>query len=281
MSEDGPPRLRKPGNNTKKKDSTSKLGKASADIKEKIGSLKLKNGENSFSSKVNSLKSKKSSTDKQENGGPTRLRVPHTESSEKSHSNNLKKNIPKILGKKSIVGIIGIIILIILVVTTAMWFMGDNKAITNQSNNTTTQMNTLQNHFDNGNISFDYPEGWNVTNNTNQASLIVTVTDDENNSFSVFKEDLLTQNFTYRVASWRSNILANGMIYYEGDLTIDNTTAYELEANYKPDDKVFTTRGIAFQKNNSAYFVIFVFDKPLLDYKNEMDTVINSFHVNT
>ena len=281
MSEDGPPRLRKPEKNSQKKDSSSKLGKASADIKEKVGSLKLTKGENSIASKVNSLKSKKITNDKQGNGGPTRLRVPHSESKEKFGSDNLKKTIPKILGKKSIVGIIGIIILIILVVSAAMWVIGNNKTITNQSNNTPTQMNTLKNHFDNGNISFNYPEGWNVTNNANQASLIVTVTDDENNSFSVFKEDLLTQNFTYRVASWRSNILANGMIYYEGDLTIDNTTAYELEANYKPNDKVFTTRGIAFQKNNSAYFVIFVFDKPLLDYKNEMDTVINSFHVNT
>ncbi|EKQ51837.1 MAG: hypothetical protein B655_2090 [Methanobacterium sp. Maddingley MBC34] len=281
MSEDGPPRLRKPGNNTKKKDSSSKLGKASTDIKEKVGSLKLTKGKNSISSKVDSLKSKKNSNGKQGNGGPTRLRLPQTESEENFNYDNLKKNIPKILRKKSIVGIIGLIILIILVASAAMWVIGDNKTTTNQSNNTTTQMNTLKNHFDNGNISFNYPEGWNVTNTANQTSLIVTVTDDENNSFSVFKEDLLTQNFTYRVASWRSNILANGMIYYEGDLTIDNTTAYELEANYKPNDKVFTTRGIAFQKNTSAYFVIFVFDKPLLDYKNEMDTVINSFHVNT
>jgi hypothetical protein len=280
LSEDGPPRLRKSGNNTKKKDSSSKLGKASADIKEKVGSLKLKEGKNSITSKVNSLKTKKLDNGKRGNEGPTRLRVPHTESQEKFSSDDLKKNIPKILGKKSFIGIIGIIILIILVVSAAMWVIGDNKTTTNQSNNSTTHMNTLKNHFNNSNISFDYPEGWNVTNATNQATLIVTVTDDENNSFSVFKEDLLTQNFTYRVASWRSNILAKGMIYYEGDLTIDNTTAYELEANYKPNDKVFTTRGIAFQKNNSAYFVIFVFDKPLLDYKNEMDTVINSFHVN-
>lgn len=256
------------------------MGKASADIKEKIGSLKLKNGENSFSSKVNSLKSQKNSDDKQGNGGPTRLRVPHTESEEKLNSNNLKKTIPKILRKRSVLGIIGIIILIILVVTTAMWFMSDHKAVTNQSNNNSTQMNTLKNHFNNGNISFDYPEGWNITNVTNQSSMVVTVTHDENNSFSVFKEDLGTQNFTYRVSEWRSNILKNGMIYYEGDLTIDNITAYELEANYKPKDKVFTTRGIAFQKNNTAYFVIFVFDQALLDYKNEMDKVINSFHVN-
>ncbi len=279
MSEDGPPRLRKPGNGARKKDASSKLGKASADFKEKVGSLKLKKGETSITSKVNSLKSRKNSRDRNGNETPTKLRIPHSESSEKFSFDGLKYKIPPILGKKSFLSIIGIIILIILAVSTAMWVMDDKKTITNQSNNTTTQMNTLKNHYNNGNISFDYPEGWNVSNST-QAPLIVTVTHDENNSFSVFKEDLGTQNFTYRVASWRSNIIANGMIYYEGDLTIDNTTAYELEANYKPDNKVFTTRGIAFQKNNSAYFVIFVFDKPLLDYKNEMDKVINSFHVN-
>ena len=69
------------------------------------------------------------------------------------------------------------------------------------------------------------------------------------------------------------------MIYYEGDMTVDNSTAYELMANYKPGDKVYTTRGIAFRKNNTVYFIIFVFDRPLLDFKNEMDKVINSFHV--
>ena len=118
------------------------------------------------------------------------------------------------------------------------------------------------------------------SNNSNsQYTLITTVSKNENNSFSIFRQALGNHNFTYLVASWRSNILKNGMIYYEGDLTIDNTTAYELEANYKPSDKVFTTRGIAFRKNESVYFIIFVFDRPLLDYKNEMDKVINSFHV--
>nr|WP_243687643.1 hypothetical protein [Methanobacterium formicicum] len=41
MSEDGPPRLRRPENGNGKRDS-SKLGKARADIKEKVSSLKLK-----------------------------------------------------------------------------------------------------------------------------------------------------------------------------------------------------------------------------------------------
>ncbi|MDO5835002.1 MAG: hypothetical protein Q4P17_00680 [Methanobacterium sp.] len=277
MSEDGPPRLRKPEKSTRKTDASSKLVKASADIKEKVGSFNLKKGESTITNKVNSLKSKKTVRGKDRDGGPIKLRVPPSESEKKLRS-SLKENIPKILREKSFLSIVGVIILIILVVSTAMLFIGDKQIITSQ-NNTTHEAQPLKNHYNNGNISFDYPEGWNVSNGT-QPPLIVTVSHDENNSFSVFKEDLGTQNFTYKVAAWRSNILANGMIYYEGDLTIDNTTAYELEANYKPGDKVFATRGIAFQKNNSVYFLIFVFDKALIDYKYEMDKVINSFHVN-
>ncbi len=279
MSEDGPPRLRKPENGANKRDTSSKLVKARADIKEKVGSFKLKKGESSITNKVNSLKTKKTVREINRNGSPTKLRIPKSDSQEKFRFEGFKENIPNILRQKRLMSIIGIVILIILVVSTAMWAMGDKKTITLPSNNTTQQVDTPKNHYNNGNISFDYPEGWNVSNST-EAPMIVTVAHDENNSFSVFKEDLGTQNFTYKVASWRSNILSNGMIYYEGDLTIDNTTAYELEANYKPADKVFTTRGIAFQKNNTAYFLIFVFDKALIDYKYEMDKVINSFHVN-
>jgi hypothetical protein len=277
LSEDGPPRLRKPEKGTRKKDASSKLGKASADIKEKVGSFNLKKGESSITNKVNSFKSKKSFRSEDRDGSPTKLRVPQSEPKQKFNF-GFEEKIPKVLREKSFLSIIGVIILIILVVSTAILFIGD-KQISTSPNNTTQQVGPLKNHYNDGNISFDYPEGWNVSNNQ-QAPLIVTVAHDENNSFSVFKEDLGTQNFTYRVAAWRSNILAKGMIYYEGDLTIDNTTAYELEANYKPGDKVFATRGIAFQKNNSLYFLIFVFDKALIDYKYEMDKVINSFHVN-
>lgn len=277
MSEDGPPRLRRPENGNGKRDS-SKLGKARADIKEKVSSLKLKKGETSLSSKVSSFKPNKISTGKHEKEGPRKLRVPHTQADKKSSSKDIRTKFLKTIGQKPIWSIIGIIILIILVAGTALWITGD-KNQTNISNNTTQHVVNSTNHYNNGNISFDYPAGWNVTNGTS-SSLIVSVSQDENNSFSIFQEELLTRNFTYRVAKWRSNVLEKGIIYYEGDLTIDNVTAYELEANYKPGDKVFTTRGIALQKNNTAYFIIFVFDKALLDYKSEMDTVINSFHVN-
>jgi hypothetical protein len=283
LSENGPPKLRKPGTNNEKKGDSRKFKKPdTTHIREKLGSLNIKKQETSLKNKVSSFKSKsKGKEDKKE--GPLKIRRTPSEPQNKSRSNKLKKDSARILSERPILSIIGIVILIILVVSVAMWAVADKKPAFNQSNNTTNQTNMQKNHFYDGNISFDYPEGWNVTNSTDssssQSTLIVTVSKDENNSFSVFKESLGTQNFTYRVASWRSNILQNGMIYYEGDLTIDNTTAYELEANYKPSDKVFTTRGIAFQKNNTAYFLIFVFDHPLLDYKNEMDKVINSFHV--
>ncbi|BDZ71901.1 PsbP-related protein [Methanobacterium petrolearium] len=179
-------------------------------------------------------------------------------------------------------GIIGLIILIIIIATAAMWAM-DDKNIKNPSNNTSNQTNITKNHYSDGNISFDYPEGWDVTPNnitsSSQFNLIVTVSKDENNSLSIFKEELGTQNFTYSVASWRANVIQNGMIYYEGDLTVDNCTAYEFMANYKPEDKVYTIRGIAFQKNRTGYYLMFVFDNALLNYKTEMDKVINSFHV--
>ena len=105
-------------------------------------------------------------------------------------------------------------------------------------------------------ISLDYPEGWNITGKVMTLKvdrLLVTVSKDENNSVSIFREELGTHNFTHRVAAWRSNILKNGMIYYEGSITVDNQTAYEFMANYKPSDKVYATRGIALQK--IIYFI--------------------------
>lgn len=280
MSENGPPRLRRPGTDEEKKEGSRKFKKPDTQIREKISSLNLKKTENDIKSKVSSLKTKTKGK-KEEKKGPLKIKNP--DGASKKESNNITNQATELFRKKPLLSIIAIIILIILIVSVAIWAVGDKKPTFNPSNNTNNQTNIQPNHFNNGIISFDYPDGWNVTNNSNsstsQSKVLVTVSKDENNSFSVISEQLGTQNFTYRVASWRSNILKNGIIYYEGDLTVDNVTAYELEANYKPSDKVFTTRGIAFQKNNTAYFLIFVFDHPLLDYKNEMDKVINSFHV--
>ncbi len=279
MSEDGPPKLRKPGTRDGEKKGSGKFKNAETNIREKLGSLKFKKPETDIKNKVNSLKSKSNEPKKE---GPRKLGKPVAEPSAKSRSDRLKKDTAQLVRGKPLLSIIGLIIIIIMVVTVAIWAVGD-KTATTQTNNTTNSPPIIKDHYSDGNVSFNYPEGWNVTNVSNssnsQYSFIVTVAKDQNNSFTVFKEALGTQNFTYRVSQWRSNILQNGMIYYEGDLNIDNNTAYEFEANYKPGDKIFATRGIAFQKNGTVYYLIFVFDESLLDYKNEMDKVINSFHV--
>lgn len=280
MSENGPPKLRKPGTDHGKKGGSRKFKKAETNIRERLVSIKFKKPETAIKTKVSSLKSK--SHGNKENDGPLKLKTPATGSPEKSRTDDLKKNAKKTVSENPLLSIVAAIVLIIIIISVALWATGD-KPVINQTNNTPNNQTILQTHYSDGNISFDYPEGWNVTNksgdSTSQYKLIVTVSKNQNNSFTVFKQDLGLKNFTYLVAAWRSNILKNGMIYYEGDLTIDNTTAYELEANYKPGNTVFTTRGIAFKKNNTAYFIIFVFDDPLLDYKDEMDKVINSFHV--
>lgn len=149
----------------------------------------------------------------------------------------------------------------------------------NQVVNTVNLTNTTKNHYDDKNMSFDYPDGWNISKDKVTAPLVVTVAKDKNNSLSVFKENLGTKTFVDRMSEWRSNINSQGSINYEGNLTIDGAAAYDVEATYKNTNGTFNSRGIGFQKNGTAYFIIFVFNKSLLMYKNDMETVINSFHV--
>lgn len=149
----------------------------------------------------------------------------------------------------------------------------------NQTVNTTNLTNVTKNHYDDKNMSFDYPDGWNISKDKVTPPLVVTVAKDENNSLSVFRETLGTKNFIDRLREWRSNINSQGNINYEGNLTIDGLTAYDVEATYKNSNGTYNSRGIGFEKNGTAYFIVFVFNKSLLMYKNEMDTVINSFHV--
>jgi len=134
------------------------------------------------------------------------------------------------------------------------------------------------NHFNNGKISFDYPLEWNASSETT-APIIVTIGEDEYNSFSVLSENMGSTSFAERILQWRQNILQSGQITSEGNITVDNTKGYEIEAIYKVNNTTYNTRGIAIAKNNTVYFIMFIFNKSLLDYKDEMDQVINSFHV--
>lgn len=277
MSEDRPPKLRKPETGDQKRKSSRKFSKSETKIRDKLDSLDLKKKGASITSKVSSLKS----TSKEKKDGPAKLGKSEKET-KKSRSDIFKTDLSQILRKNPILLIISLIILIIIVVTVVMWPVSDITG-QNQTNNITNPVKSPKNHFSDGIISLDYPKGWNVTgkgdDTKSKSALLVTVSKDDNNSVSVFREELGTRNFTNRVAAWRSNILKNGIIYYEGTITVDNQTAYEFMANYKPSDKVYAARGIALQKNNILYFIIFIFDRPLVEYSAEMDKVINSFKV--
>jgi hypothetical protein len=249
-----------------------------SDKSKKTNPLKLRRGDKP--KKEGSIKLKKLSAlireDKPKKEGSIKLNKPGTDNSSKLGSYNWKRLANNLGKKKSFLAILGIIFLIGAV---AIWAGDYKKPTLNKNKNTTTNFTTLKNHFDNGVISFDYPKGWNITANA-QPPLIVTVEQNENNSFSVLSENLENSNFTQKVLEWKTNLQKNGMIYYEGITTVDGSDAYEIQGNYKPGNKIYSTRGIALVRDQTAYFIFFIFDKPLLDYKNEMDLVINSFHVN-
>ena len=234
--------------------------------------LKLRKGDKSKKTIPLKLRRK----DKTKKEGPIKLQKPGTKDSNKLNISKWTSLVKKIGKNKSFLSIFGIIILIAVVAIGA----GDyKKPSLNQNKNAITNITGPTNHYDNGVVSFDYPKGWNITSNP-QPPLIVTVEQNENNSFSVLSENLEYSNFTQKVLEWKTNLQKNGMIYYEGITSVDGSDAYEIQGNYKPGNKIYSTRGIALVRGQTAYFIIFIFDKPLLDYKKEMDIVINSFHIN-
>lgn len=189
--------------------------------------------------------------------------------------NVVKENLIK-SDKKTLLGIIGIIVIIVAI---ALWMGSDEQTTTQKGNNTTNPGTPVKNHFDNGNISFDYPDGWNSSTEKATAPVVVTVLKNGNNSFSVLTEKLGNKNFTDRIIEWRQSVMDGGDIYYEGWTTMDGSRAYVIEATYKTQSVTYNTRGVAIEKYNTAYFIIFIFNTSLLDYKDDMELVINSFHV--
>lgn len=188
-------------------------------------------------------------------------------------SDKLQK-IPGIKDKRIVLGVL----LIIFICVVGLLAINSFNTTHNATNNTTNITSPPVNHFENGLISFDYPEGWNVTNGT-KAPVVVTVAKNENNSFVVMNEDLGNLTFQDRMSQWRENIMQTGAITYEGNITIDNSTGYNIEFAHKVNNTTFNARGVAVSKNTTIYFVMFIFDSSPLDYKDEMDLVINSFHI--
>lgn len=247
-----------------KKDGPPKLGKADSDNSKKFNLENLKG-------KAIEIKVKNPSGN--DGPRPPKLGKPYAED---SYLSKLKSKFSSINEKKLIVAAVALIVIIGLV---ALYANSGHHPVANHTGNSTSPVADLQNHYDNGKISFDYPQGWNISKQKVQAPLIVTVEKDDNNSFSVFSENLGHTSFSDRVAQWRQNILQNGDITYESNITVDGIMGYNIEATYKGQDTVYNTRGIAIAKNNTAYFIIFIYNSSLLNYKGDMDQVISTFHV--
>ncbi|MDP3066536.1 MAG: PsbP-related protein [Methanobacteriaceae archaeon] len=201
--------------------------------------------------------------------------------SEKSRVDSLSKKVLAkkgfILANKRLILIFAVIICLVLAAALIYSGNGNTKPIPNLTNNS-NQSNTTFNHYENSNISFNYPLDWNVSTDV-APPMIVTVMKDQDNLFSVFSEALGNMTLRDKLLLWKANINQTSNITYEQVITVDNTKAYNVEASTKSESGTFLTRGIALEKNKKVYFIVFVFNQSLLDYKDQMDLVLNSFHV--
>lgn len=176
--------------------------------------------------------------------------------------------------------LIFILAVVICVVIALALFSGGkagNETINNQTNN--SQVNATFNVYDNQDITFNYPLDWNISQEEVDPPLIVTVKQDDNNLLSVFSEDLRNITLRDKLLEYKYNLLQTSNITYEQSIVVDNAKAYDVESSIKGDSTTYVTRGVAFEKNQKVYFLVFVFNQSLLNYKDDMDLILNSFHV--
>jgi hypothetical protein len=192
-----------------------------------------------------------------------------------TNQNSLKNQI---LAHKKLLVLFGV--LICLIVAVYIISTPSQKVVINNSNTSQpTSTDPTKNFFDNGNISFYYPKNWNQSQERIQAPLIVTVYKDENNSMSVYSENINNRPFADYVVDWRENLNIASNITYEQVTQIDNCTAYDVQASKRNMNGTYITRDLIFTKNKKVYYIIFIFNKSVLDFKEEMDLIINSFKV--
>lgn len=169
-------------------------------------------------------------------------------------------------------------VVICLVVAFALYSGSEagNETNINQTNN--SQANATFNIYDDENITFNYPLNWNISEEV-ESPVMVTVYKDNNNLLSVFSEDLGNMTLHDKLVEWKANLLQTSNITYEQAITVDNARAYDVESSIQSDSTTYVTRGVAFEKNRRVYFLVFVFNQSLLNYKDDMELILNSFHV--
>jgi hypothetical protein len=208
LRKDGPPKLGKSDNHKSKIIDLDELKDKASTLKDK-NKQKIRNKDKSFNLPKRE-KSHKLGKDNQ-----TNILTEYTDK---------LKCIPWIKHKKSIIGIL----IIILIVAIGVLAADNPQTTSNKTNNTNNTSTIVENHYDNGLISFDYPKGWNVTNGT-ESPVIVTVSKVENNSFVCRMKIWIKVHFHRGFLNGDRTYCKYGDINYESNITIDNSTGYTLK----------------------------------------------------
>ena len=111
-------------------------------------------------------------------------------------------------------------------------------------------------HFDNGEISFDYPGNLNVTNGT--GSDVVTFTDTSGLNITVIKHSLPPgYNLADRAQlNGIGNIDKNFQLVSSKNITVNGTNGYESSYNLQGNNGPEQRNELWFEKNNALYGVI-------------------------
>lgn len=144
------------------------------------------------------------------------------------------------------------------------------------------------NHYDNGEVSFDYPSSWNMTNGTN--STLVSFTDTNGLNVTVHKQVVPEgYNFMARtILSGAGNVDPNFKLVSAKNITVNGKNAYEINYNINTKNGQQQRKEVWFEGNNLVYNVIFTTpgsfqsnsQLSINSGNSASDTVINSLKIN-
>jgi sortase A len=129
-------------------------------------------------------------------------------------------------------------------------------------------------HFENGEISFDYPNEWNMTNGT--GSVIASFSDSNGLNVKVFKFGLPPgYDLSTRLQSDTAGTFSkNFQLVSQKNTTVNGTTAYEKDYTINGTQQ---RKEVWIQKNNTLYSIILTAPNGM---NVNLDSVISSIKIN-
>ncbi|MEN4007386.1 MAG: sortase [Methanobacteriaceae archaeon] len=134
------------------------------------------------------------------------------------------------------------------------------------------------NHFDNGEISFDYPDTWNKTNGT--GSNVVSFTDANGLNVKVFRlRTPPNYNLSRRInLDAAGTIDKNFLLVSKENITVNGTTAYKRDFNVTGKNGTHQRREVWIERNNLIYSIILTAPEGV--NVNSVDVLISSLKIN-